>query len=191
MRHAAAGSTLRRRCRHLSAAGYRVARVTQHLGRWIRTTDWYPDFQLVALRRRRGTGRAMFTRPPRIKRRPAARRTAAFLLSRHRRASRDHQPLHDRRRPADVEAGKRSGLMQCAPIAGGVSKLRPARFPRRHAGFIISAMNAYYAFLNRPLGNCNASSRHLAHLISCLLHIDTAQTWRGGQNQVSHGQRTP
>ncbi|MCS5687272.1 MAG: glycosyltransferase family 2 protein, partial [Acidimicrobiales bacterium] len=26
--------------------GYRVPRVTFHLGRWIRSTDWYPDFQL-------------------------------------------------------------------------------------------------------------------------------------------------
>ena len=25
--------------------GYRVPRVTHHLGRWIRTTDFYPDFQ--------------------------------------------------------------------------------------------------------------------------------------------------
>lgn len=28
------------------AAGYRIPRVTFHLGRWIRTTDWYPDYQL-------------------------------------------------------------------------------------------------------------------------------------------------
>ena len=27
-------------------AGYRIPRVTRHLGRWIRTTDWYPDYQL-------------------------------------------------------------------------------------------------------------------------------------------------
>jgi glycosyltransferase involved in cell wall biosynthesis len=34
-------------------AGYRVPRVTWHLGRWIRTTDWYPDFQLRLYDRRR------------------------------------------------------------------------------------------------------------------------------------------
>ena len=28
-----------------SHAAYRMPRVTWHLGRWIRTTDWYPDFQ--------------------------------------------------------------------------------------------------------------------------------------------------
>ncbi len=34
--------------------GYRVPRVTFHLGRWIRTTDWYPDYQLRLYDRRRG-----------------------------------------------------------------------------------------------------------------------------------------
>jgi glycosyltransferase involved in cell wall biosynthesis len=40
-------------------AGYRVPRVTYHLGRWIRTTDFYPDFQtrLYDRRRARWSGR--------------------------------------------------------------------------------------------------------------------------------------
>jgi len=37
-----------------AAAGYRLPRVTFHLGRWIRTTDWYPDYQLRLYDRRRG-----------------------------------------------------------------------------------------------------------------------------------------
>ena len=36
------------------AAGYRVPRVTFHLGRWMRSTDWYPDYQLRFYDRRRG-----------------------------------------------------------------------------------------------------------------------------------------
>jgi glycosyltransferase involved in cell wall biosynthesis len=42
-----------------SAAGYRVPRVTFHLGRWLRSTDWYPDYQLRLYDRRRArwTGR--------------------------------------------------------------------------------------------------------------------------------------
>lgn len=45
--------------REPDAAGYRVPRVTFHLGRWIRTTDWYPDYQLRLYDRRRArwTGR--------------------------------------------------------------------------------------------------------------------------------------
>lgn len=42
-----------------ASAGYRVPRVTFHLGRWIRSTDWYPDYQLRLYDRRRArwTGR--------------------------------------------------------------------------------------------------------------------------------------
>lgn len=36
------------------AHGYRIPRVTFHLGRWIRSTDWYPDFQLRLYDRRQG-----------------------------------------------------------------------------------------------------------------------------------------
>ena len=41
------------------AAAYRIPRVTWHLGRWIRTTDWYPDHQhrLYDRRRARWAGR--------------------------------------------------------------------------------------------------------------------------------------
>lgn len=35
------------------ASGYRIPRVTFHFGRWIRSTDWYPDFQLRLYDRRR------------------------------------------------------------------------------------------------------------------------------------------
>ncbi|MEW6321345.1 MAG: glycosyltransferase family 2 protein [Acidobacteriota bacterium] len=35
------------------AAGYRIPRVTFHLGRWLRSTDWYPDHQLRLYDRRR------------------------------------------------------------------------------------------------------------------------------------------
>jgi glycosyltransferase involved in cell wall biosynthesis len=38
--------------------GYRMARVSRYLGRWIRTTDWYPDWQLRLYDRRRGAWHA-------------------------------------------------------------------------------------------------------------------------------------
>jgi glycosyltransferase involved in cell wall biosynthesis len=37
-----------------AARGYRIPRVTWYLGRWIRTTDWYPDRQLRLFDRRAG-----------------------------------------------------------------------------------------------------------------------------------------
>ena len=36
------------------ARGYRIPRVAFHLGRWIRSTDWYPDYQLRLYDRRAG-----------------------------------------------------------------------------------------------------------------------------------------
>jgi glycosyltransferase involved in cell wall biosynthesis len=37
---------------HPDAGGYRIPRVTWYLGRWIRSTDWYPDPQLRLYDRR-------------------------------------------------------------------------------------------------------------------------------------------
>ena len=37
-----------------SASGYRIPRVAFYLGRWIRSTDWYPDYQLRLYDRRAG-----------------------------------------------------------------------------------------------------------------------------------------
>jgi glycosyltransferase involved in cell wall biosynthesis len=37
-----------------AARGYRMPRVTRYLGRWIRSTDWYPDYQLRLYDRRAG-----------------------------------------------------------------------------------------------------------------------------------------
>ena len=38
-----------------AAHGYRIARASCYLGEWIRTTDWYPDYQLRLYHRRAGT----------------------------------------------------------------------------------------------------------------------------------------
>ena len=37
---------------HPRASGYRIPRVTYYLGRWLRSTDWYPDRQLRLYDRR-------------------------------------------------------------------------------------------------------------------------------------------
>jgi glycosyltransferase involved in cell wall biosynthesis len=40
--------------REPTARGYRIPRVSWYLGQWIRSTDWYPDFQLRLYDRRAG-----------------------------------------------------------------------------------------------------------------------------------------
>ena len=37
-----------------AATGYRIPRVAWYLGRWVRSTDWYPDYQLRLYNRRAG-----------------------------------------------------------------------------------------------------------------------------------------
>jgi glycosyltransferase involved in cell wall biosynthesis len=37
-----------------AAGGYRMPRISYYLGRWIRGTDWYPDYQLRLYNRRAG-----------------------------------------------------------------------------------------------------------------------------------------
>ena len=43
-----------------AARGYRVPRVTFHLGRWVRTTDFYPDFQTRLYDRRAARWRGKY-----------------------------------------------------------------------------------------------------------------------------------
>ena len=38
--------------RHPTMQGYRIPRTTHYLGRWMRSTDWYPDYQLRLYDRR-------------------------------------------------------------------------------------------------------------------------------------------
>ena len=86
-------------------AAYRMPRVTWHLGRWIRTTDWYPDYQLRLYDRRTAewTGRYVHEAVTvRGHRRTASRRASALRVSRHRRPSRDDRSLHDLCRAADA-----------------------------------------------------------------------------------------
>ena len=134
--------------------GYRIPRVARHLGRWIRTTDWYPDDQLRLYDRRAAhwTGRVR----PRVGRghrqhRTAPERAAALSLSRRRGSPRNDRSLHDPGRPRDER--ERAVAPACCRLAAHP----PFAFLRNYLlrggfrdgvpGFIISALNAYYVFL--------------------------------------------
>ena len=135
-------------------AAYRMPRVTWHLGRWIRTTDWYPDYQLRLYDRRTAewTGRYVHEAVTvRGHRRTTARGASALRLSRHRRSSRDDRSLHDVCRAADArERPPRRRPAARLPSSAGVSAQLPrsaAAFGTASSGSIISAMNSYYVFL--------------------------------------------
>jgi glycosyltransferase involved in cell wall biosynthesis len=133
--------------------GYRMPRVTYHLGRWVRTTDFYPDYQTRLYDRR------------------AARWQGGYV---HESVSVDggpgqlrneieHYSFRDLRDQLDrinkyttlsakqmYEAGRRAGVIDLIVHP-------PAAFLRNYvlrrgvmdgaAGFTISAMNAYSVFL--------------------------------------------
>jgi glycosyltransferase involved in cell wall biosynthesis len=136
-------------------AGFRVPRVTWHLGRWIRTTDWYPDHQLRLYHR----GRAAWTPRP-VHESVAA--TASGGVGQLRGelqhfAYRDlshHFATMDRYTTLaakDLQArGRRAGILDLTihPWAAFVRNYILRRgFLDGTAGFVVSVMNAYYVFL--------------------------------------------
>jgi glycosyltransferase involved in cell wall biosynthesis len=135
------------------AAAFRIPRVTWHLGRWIRTTDWYPDYQLRLYDRRSGqwTGRYVHEA---VSVQGETGQLRGELQHYAYRDIADHLETIDRYTTYAArqmhEAGRRAGLLQIAghpPLTflrnyvarGGIRDGAP--------GFIISAMNAYYVFL--------------------------------------------
>jgi glycosyltransferase involved in cell wall biosynthesis len=132
---------------------YSVPRVSWHLGRWIRTTDWYPDHQLRLYDRRSACWTGKYVHEA-----LTAHGTTGRLQG-----ELQHFPYRDiadhletiNRYTTDAarqmfESGRRANMWHCIghpPLAflrnyvvrGGIRDGAP--------GLIISAMNAYYVFL--------------------------------------------
>jgi glycosyltransferase involved in cell wall biosynthesis len=134
-------------------AGYRIPRVAHHLGRWIRTTDWYPDDQLRLYDRRAAQWAGAYVHES-----VAARGTVGRL--RHElhhypyRDVADHLETIDRYTTLAAremhEAGRRSGPLQIAghpPFAFLRNYVLRGGFRDGVPGLIISTLNAYYVFL--------------------------------------------
>ena len=136
-----------------SSGGYRVPRVTWHLGRWIRTTDWYPDHQLRLYDRRAAewTGRHVHES---VSVRGAVGQLSGELQHFAYRDVAEHLETIDRYTTYAArqmhEDGRHAGALQLVghpPLAflrnyvlrGGIRDGVP--------GLIISALNSYYVFL--------------------------------------------
>ena len=133
--------------------GYRVPRVTWHLGRWIRTTDWYPDYQLRLYDRRKARWKT------RLVHESVDVDGSAGLL----RAELQHYAYRDIAHHLDTinrYTTLAARQMQAEGRRAGLADLvlhPPAAFVRNYvlrrgmadgtAGFIISAMNTHYVFL--------------------------------------------
>ena len=134
-------------------AGYRVPRVTYHFGRWIRTTDFYPDFQTRLYDRRRARWHGKYVHESvHVESEPG--RLRHELLHYSYRDLRDHLDRINRYSTLAarqmLENGRRAGVVDLLIHP-------PAAFLRNYilrkgildgaAGLLLSIVNSYAVFL--------------------------------------------
>ena len=131
-------------------AGYRIPRVTYHLGRWLRSTDWYPDYQLRLYDRRRARWAGRLVHESVTADGPVERMTGEILHYAYRDLS-HHLLTMDRYTTLAArqmfEEGRRAGWWDLAlhpPAAFLRNYLLRGGFRDGVPGLIVSAMNARY-----------------------------------------------
>ena len=137
-----------------SHRGYRVPRISWYLGRWIRGTDWYPDYQLRLYDRRAGQWQERRVHESVSLNSGEPARLVHDLQHFPYRDISHHLQTIDRYTTLaadDIVAGGR------APSIAGVALHPPFAFLRNYvlrggfrlgsAGFVVSALNSYYVFL--------------------------------------------
>jgi glycosyltransferase involved in cell wall biosynthesis len=133
--------------------GYRVPRVTFHLGRWIRTTDFYPDFQTRLYDRRAARWRGTYVHESVSVDGPVGELRHEL----------EHYSFRDLRDQLDRinhystlaarqmhEEGRRADLLTLVghpPAAFLRNYVLRRGFLDGRAGFVLSAVNAYSVFL--------------------------------------------
>jgi glycosyltransferase involved in cell wall biosynthesis len=134
-------------------AAFRIPRVTWHLGRWIRTTDWYPDYQLRFYDRRAAQWIGKYVHEG-VTVRGAIGQLSGELEHYAYRDIADHLETIDRYTTLAArqmhEDGRRAGFLQLAghpPLAFLRNYIARGGIRDGVPGFIISSMNAYYVFL--------------------------------------------
>lgn len=133
--------------------GYRIPRISHYLGRWIRGTDWYPDYQLRLYDRRAGTwnGRRVHESVT-LNSEPGQLRHDLQHFP-YRDIS-DHLATIDRYTTLAADQMRADGRV---PSIAGVALHPPFAFLRNYvlrggfkngsAGLIVSVLNSYYVFL--------------------------------------------
>jgi (heptosyl)LPS beta-1,4-glucosyltransferase len=133
--------------------GYRIPRVTWHLGRWIRSTDWYPDYQLRLYDRRaaRWTGMnvhesvAVDGTPGRL--RGEIQHYAYRDLSHHLSTIDRYTTLAARQLLAQGRRATVADLVVHPPLAFLRNYLLRRGFRDGMPGLIVSLVNSYYVLL--------------------------------------------
>jgi glycosyltransferase involved in cell wall biosynthesis len=141
--------------------GYRVPRVSHYLGRWIRGTDWYPDYQLRLYDRRAGewNGRRVHESVRLNAQAGSPGRLGHDLQHFPYRDISHHLATIDRYTTLAAEQMAADGR---TPSIAGVAFHPPFAFLRNYVlrggfrlggvGFVVSVLNAYYVFLKLAKG---------------------------------------
>jgi glycosyltransferase involved in cell wall biosynthesis len=159
---------LQLRARGFQHAGYRIARAAYYLGRWIRATDWYPDWQVRLFdRTRAGWQGDLVHESVKVHSGPVG----------HLRRDMEHHPyadISDHLRKIDsyttlwarqaYAAGRRSNVLDMSANAAAAF-LRNYLLKRGvllgSAGLIISALNSHYTFAKlAKLRELEQTARH-------------------------------
>jgi (heptosyl)LPS beta-1,4-glucosyltransferase len=137
-----------------TAGGYRMPRISYYLGRWIRGTDWYPDYQLRLYDRRVGrfNGKRVHESVELEQGRPG---TLQHGLQHYPyRDISDHVTSIDHYTTLAAEEwfaeGRRTNPLEVAvhpPAAFLRNYVLRRGFRDGTAGFLISILNSYYVFL--------------------------------------------
>ena len=134
--------------------GYRMPRISYYLGRWIRGTDWYPDYQLRLYDRRVGrfNGKRVHESVELTYGRPGQLRHD--LQHYPYRDISDHVTSIDHYTTLAAEEwfaeGRRTNAIEFAvhpPVAFLRNYVARRGFRDGAAGFLISILNSYYVFL--------------------------------------------
>ena len=134
--------------------GYRMPRISYYLGRWIRGTDWYPDYQLRLYDRRVGrfNGKRVHESVELTYGRPG--QLQHDLQHYPYRDISDHVTSIDHYTTLAAEEwfaeGRRSNAIEFAvhpPVAFLRNYVARRGFRDGAAGFLISILNSYYVFL--------------------------------------------
>jgi len=135
------------------ARGYRVPRVSCYLGRWIRTTDWYPDYQLRLYDRHaaRWVGDFVHERVEVAGRVERLRHELQHLpyrdVAHHLRTMDRYTTLAARQMLEDGRRAGPAGLL-ARPIGAFLRNyLLRGGWRDGSVGLVISVLNSYYVFL--------------------------------------------
>lgn len=135
------------------ARGYRVPRVSWHLGRWIRSTDWYPDPQLRLYDRRVARWNGRYVHESVVVNGPVATLRGELRHYPYRDVA-DHLQTIDRYTTLAArqlyEEGRRAGVLDLVahpPLAFLRNYVLKGGFRDGAPGAIVSLLNSYYVLV--------------------------------------------